>query len=671
METRNTSIVNHEFSTEDRLRERKKMLHLAQTPPIQKLEVVGFSSAPISHQNFLKHFEEKIWPVMSQRDHFMTKASALHTMLDRALYDDEEEKERWMTEKNEAEKELQKLSTSPVWQADVKKWAGLAQEALPGTNKDQMNSIDLISSNLVLWARRTWEDIELGEFTEKEQPWLERLTEISTLISNLSNTSELVPKLGPTEKAINDTVQGFFAGEITFEKAWQKIESLQPEGRTAHGQDVATKGRALLQEAAVLRTKLAQSKGYRTWAAYVMAQQARHYAPGYKTAEEKISFLKRLLHVTKNPYERFLKKRITALQAQKQEGTEELSLDTLRRSQLSLLQLEDDTIVRDYFPRSKVEGVWQKTMLESGFESWALNCISLDCFPRAKKYTHAYMNNVSSHAPKTFSIDAKTLDVKAPPVSKEQWHDAAIYIVQNFRDDGPDAWTTAWHEGGHAMDYIHQEDVLGFGAAYGFVETHSMTMERFFQDEEFLLETANAGITDESRKLSREKAREFIRNSRMNSLVQFRTQAAYALYDLQLWNQEYTDATSFVDTATRIFGELILDASLAKGFDINGIDWRMSSFATGHFYEGGVRYFGYIVADMAAQMTAEYMWDHFEKTTGRRTLLYQPGIAPLLKERYYRNGFLKEFPKPVEELTQKTFDPEAMVAGLVKAVEAL
>lgn len=622
------------------------MLDLIRNPPTQKLAFLEMPGAPDSNRELIEYFRDTIWPVLNKRERLGIQASAFHTILDRALYNDEAEKQSWMEEKNGIENEAQRLSTDPVWQEQVKIFAQKAGQ-IPGELAD--------------FARRSWEDIELSEFTEKERPLLERLTELSTEISNLSNTSDFVPKLGPTEKAVNDAIQHYFEGKVDFERTWKAIESYQPQGRTAHGQDVATRGRNQLQECAIIRTKLAKSKGYDSWSDYIMASQARHYSPEFKTADQKIEFLKSLLQATKKPYEEFLEKRLSEIPG--------ASRKNLRRSQLSLIQLEDETLVRKYFPLERIEQEWEKAMLESGFTKEDLACICLDGYPRPGKYTHAYMNNVSSHGPKALSINVKTLNIEKPELNAELWNRSRIFIVQNYRDDGPHAWNTAWHEGGHAMDYIYQQDLLGYGAAYGYTETHSMTMERFFEDLDYLIAV---GKSRDGEALPKELAKKYITHARINALTQMRTQVAYALFDLMLWKKSYTENsnTHFVDYANEIFGELVHEATGAEGFTMGGVDWRMTNFATSHFYGGGVRYFGYIVADMAAQMTAEALWKTFEKSTGRKTFYRQPTLGPLLSKAYYTNGFLKEFPRPIEEFTGMKFSPQNMVGGIIQTVNS-
>src|SRR5581483_2405682 len=108
---------------------------------------------------------------------------------------------------------------------------------------------------------------------------------------------------------------------------------------------------------------------------------------------------------------------------------------------------------------------------------------------------------------------------------------AIISIVQNYRDDGPEAMSTAFHEGGHFLDYSHRADLLGNGSATAYSETHSMMMETFLTDPEFLNATARAR---DGTAIPKELMQKFIANHRVNQLFEFRKITARALFDLLL-----------------------------------------------------------------------------------------------------------------------------------------
>ena len=90
---------------------------------------------------------------------------------------------------------------------------------------------------------------------------------------------------------------------------------------------------------------------------------------------------------------------------------------------------------------------------------------------------------------------------------------------------------------------------------------------------------------------------------------------------------------------------------------------------TDHFYSGNVRYYGYIYADIAAEMVAEHLLDTLEETTGRRTLYRQPSLAGLLIEGLYERGFTKPFPSAIERFTGKKFKPLELVEKTNRAFD--
>jgi hypothetical protein len=164
--------------------------------------------------------------------------------------------------------------------------------------------------------------------------------------------------------------------------------------------------------------------------------------------------------------------------------------------------------------------------------------------------------------------------------------------------------------------------------------------------------------------LPRELAEQYVRNSMINELIDFRTEVAQALFDLKLWNQPYSmepGSLSFVDHANKMFNELM---SRATRVQLLSGDLGRSPFVTNHFTSGNVRYFSYVVARVAATMSVKSLLDDFETATGRRTLYQQPDMAQLLIEGYFKKGFEKKFPEATESFTGKKFSPEIFVEQL-------
>jgi hypothetical protein len=107
---------------------------------------------------------------------------------------------------------------------------------------------------------------------------------------------------------------------------------------------------------------------------------------------------------------------------------------------------------------------------------------------------------------------------------------------------------------------------------------------------------------------------------------------------------------------------------LGRPREIEGLDPYQKQFSTGHFYDGGVRYIGYIFAQIAAYMNEEYLLNEAERRSGRRDFVNQDFLGPLLIDGYYRDGFLLPFPAANERFTQARFEPTVLVRKFERAV---
>ncbi|NCN40104.1 hypothetical protein GW916_02540 [bacterium] len=287
--------------------------------------------------------------------------------------------------------------------------------------------------------------------------------------------------------------------------------------------------------------------------------------------------------------------------------------------------------------------------------------------PRQKKNSHAYMRPIQTPFPKSLVIDGKSLDPAELPDS--QWNPSFIYILQNYDDDGLADLVTAFHEGGHALDYSYQRDSLGYSSAYGYAETHSTTMESFTQDLEFLLAH---GKTRDGKKLTKERAELFINRATISELLGLRGNVENAIFDILLWDYDYKNGKElFTDRALRLSREMEEKYSaIPWPKDLKGFEPGHSNFVTGHFRSGSVRYFGYVLAEVSAAQMTEALLDRLEKETGRRSLYKQPMIATWLGEGIYRNGFKVPFPESVVGFSGKSFSPESFTKSLNERVTA-
>lgn len=627
-------------------KEREKMFALQkQGVPAQELVFEGFDSAPTAHREFLEYYQREIRPTQLKLAKLGFDGTWAKVAVDRALYLTDAEKAEWDKIRVDTENESDRISNGDEWKKKVKRWAELAQ-GLPG--------------NVAKYARDHWKEIELASFDESQLPTLEKITSLMLDVDNAANTSEFAKNIGAVEEEIFKTAVAYKKGEISFETAWKKIEAERARGQMGQSRDIADKVRAQLNEAAKLRTQLAQSKGYKSWSEYELATQASHYEEPLKSVPGRIAFLESVLSKTEALYREIMKKMISS-----EPGA---SLETLRESQVLLLQPETETIMGPYVPRENVDKIWEKTLQESGFNPEGIRHIYRDVMPRPNKYTHAYMTELFLTAPKVFRVLANSLDLKLAPYSLKDWNPAEVFIIQNFFSDSVDAINTAFHEGGHAIHHVHEENSFQEDWAYAYVEIHSMTMEEFFSDPTFILARMK---NRDGKAPSPEEVEKYILHAAVNEITQFRILAGRALFELKLWNADYTKSgeEDFVTRAVRLYGETISKATLAHGTEGHGVDSTgRGPFNAPHFREGTVNYIGYVGAGISAKLTAQTLLDQFEKETGRRTFLEQPTLAKKLIDGYYRRGFAEPFPKPVERFTGKPFSLDHYLAILKAAV---
>lgn len=631
----------------DRIRERQNLLDLAANLPQSEL-VIDYEGT--SHPDlFLDYFKVKIWPRLLELKKQENLYEIWMVAMDRALYHDIAERDQWARFQAEAKGKIDAIMSDPAWEVDAKAFAFLSNG---------------LSGPLVDFARKLSAQLDVESYPPAAIPLLKELSEVMGQVRVIKNSSPLASGLAKAEQTRLATVSAFFKGEIKFDEAWKTLEGLAASERPAMGQDIALRASALLNRAAILRTQIAKVSGYGNWAEMTLARQAFHYAPGSRTPAERIQFLRGLLEATKAPYLEYLKKAMSVIKSD--EGA--LTMDRLRPSQMGLLGNETATLIKEYYPLKTLESVWRETMIKAGMSADMLAVLNLDVYPREHKQTHAYMANLSSHKPHEVRIDGRTLEIKA----SADWYPARIFIVQNFRVDGPTYLKTAFHEGGHGVDYMSRRTPIPtqeqIESSNSWSEVHSMTLERFLVDRDFLVAT---GRTADGTAMTEELADQYIANARAVTLLRFRDLVSSALYDLEIWNVAYEDGgLQFMDHAPAVRASIDHETSQVSSHILSGVDPKYTGFSTDHFYGGEVRYIGYVHAEMAAQLTAEKLWDDFARTTGRRSLYDQPTLLQILERAYYRTGHSEPFPQAVERFIGKPLSPDAVVAGMSSAVES-
>lgn len=649
--TSNLSATDPWRESFDLQAERARVRGLINNYPMPNLRIDHANEVNTQARQFLTHFETKIWPKLRELPELTRlwwdppggRIEVVNNALNRALYETPDEEKAWQKAEEDISLRYRSILSSTEWQSDVAEWARLA-----GSFKGELPDL----------ARRMKSDLDINEFTPAELPLFEEIERLGTEIKKIARSTDHAKDITPSSKETQKIMEAFHTGKLSFSEASTRLEALINKGYLPHGREIAEKGEALFKRKAILRTQLAKRKGHPTWGSYVLSTYARHHREGLKTIADWKVFLNNLLTQTEKPWKEFLDKRTSEFG---------ITTDNITASQLSLMLLPGSLLIRKYFPVENVEKFWRETMKESGFPDELFEKIHLDMYERPGKHTHAYLSYNVPDRPRLVVINALTLSTVLPPESdKSAWIPAALDIIQNMRTDGMGSYETMLHEGGHALHHGSEEDIWGQGASNAWAETHSMTMERFTSDPDFLVAK---GRTKEGEALDRAQAERAIREDTINALYNLRRLAAQSLLDLELWDYDYEaqGAESFNDRLLRLTKESNLKASLVNSILPAGIDTRYRSFATEHFYSGDCRYWGYAGAEVAAYMIGETLLDELEKETGRRSFLNQPTIAAKLVERLYRHGHKKPFPMAVEEFTGKSYSPSSVVNATVKA----
>ncbi|MGE3387955.1 MAG: M3 family metallopeptidase, partial [Bdellovibrionales bacterium] len=329
------------------------------------------------------------------------------------------------------------------------------------------------------------------------------------------------------------------------------------------------------------------------------------------------------------------------------------SIASLRTAELLLLLPPAEFHVYGFFQRQNIEKIWRETMAASGFGEELTRRVIVDAFPRAGKQGHAYMSPARMAILLQPQVDGTTLDFIRPPDESELWGKPVTAIVQNFTDDDLGNVKTAFHEGGHGLDFASRREISGNYHSNGYSETHSTTMERFARDLEFL---KNYAINAQGERPAPGKIEQYLREEVINELLVFRGSVIQSLFDIELWRHDYSKPGSpkLWERAIKLSKELALRQRFVP-VPKDLVKMRgLSYFSTSHFYSGEVRYFGYVLAKVAAETVANHALDRLEAETGRRTLFQQPKLGPMLTQ-LYRYGTETKFPESIERFTGKTF----------------
>ncbi len=591
-----------------------------------RVEIVNVASATAAQVALVKFYSDKIQPAFEAQEILVTRYKGLKAAYDRALFENESEREQWKLQMRQIHAQAIALEARPDFREDIRQFYQLSRG---------------LKGELVEAAEQLYHEvIELGS-NEKDLPILEEIQKLMVNIESVSNSSPVNPGVSAAVRE-GQKIQGAFGKKkISFLEAEQQLKDLLPRGLIAHGQYVATHARESLTRVAILRTQLAKQKGFKNWAEMSLAKEGDSYRQDLRSVAARIAFLEAFLEQTSEVVHQFYS------QVGRRLGAPEGPWNTIT-SELFLPGGQAE--FSSHFPVSAVDAAVRSVLKQSGFSSRVVDAVGMDSFPREGKHSHAYMMPVRLPRAKVIRIDAAKLSLL--PNSDSEIDPALIQIVQNFRADGLDSMRTGLHENGHAMEYSHRQPSLIGRSNNSWSETHSYFMEKFLEEPEFLLNISR-------KNLSLTQARILVRERQLIDRIRFRGNVMNALFDLMLWNHEYREGEeSYVDRSLRLRRELFSRYTPFRLEEINGIDQAMAGFSTGHFYGGLVRYIGYVLANIAVNLSHEKMLADLKRDTGRASLYLQDSLAERLINAYYRDGYTKPFPSPIEQFTGRPFEPE-------------
>lgn len=610
-------------------------------PTTIKVDPAAVPGSP--QDELIKYYQQNLQAKDEQTSRLNLIDSVYTQLIDAGLYTNDAEQADWQKKMQDAEAQLAALSTDDQLGKDRLKLGELAAN-LPG--------------EFARVARMNAEQQTFTQFPPSMRNLLVEQSKIQDEITVIANKSPAKAAFEKSAPATAQTLMAYFAGKISLPEATQKLEDLQQNGELAYGKDVVETAKAQLNRNAVINTILAKSKGFKTHADFKVASQAIALADQFKTKDKLLKFLYGILDSTDAVTKRFYDLRA------KQLGLG--SGANLRPSQLTLMGFPTYLLVRDYFPRERHATIWKQTMIENGFPPSVLDHLILDVFPRAKKNSHAYMDPIQTPTPYVLTLNGSTLEPQ--PSSDDNWSKASIYILENFNDDGVADLTTAFHEGGHFLDYSFQRDPLGYPRAYGYAETHSTTMEYFSEDREFLLAH---GETRDGVKIPEAVVDLYLKRRALSDLAAFRGNVQQAIYDIEVWDYDYeAGPLTFTERAAQVAEKIRRRAEFVAWPADQKLGPEYGYFITPHFRTGEVQYFGYVLAAVSAGLMKDSLYEKLKATTGRASFYRQPTMAKMLIDGIYTDGFVQPFPVSVEKFTGKKFSPDNFAAGLIKRVNA-
>lgn len=621
----------------ERERVRQTLLDRIANPHVAPIEVKGEYPSE-KHRAFVEFYLNRMVPKFREISDSIIRIRAYHVLKDSASYNDEAEKERFTQEYLKADAELNAVAVDQEWTATIEQWAQLSKG---------------LTGDLPEMARRYLKDRQLSSFPEHLKDKLDLVSQLENEFDQARNEAPSNKRLEAFYTKLIESRIRFKNGEITFQEA-QKIsnELFAESGDHFVGFEAVQAKGENINRVAVLRSELAKEKGFKTWAELVLEENGQGYEEKLRGPKNQKKFLRQYIEAMAPLFKNYIDMRLRAL------GLED-SRDSLRMQHLRLLSPPGVQQLAAYFPNEQLTSMWENILRQNGFSDSLLSRIIVDDFVReGKMATGAYMSSQIIPQPVKDELDAATLNFARLPNGGTQWTQGLMYILQSYTSTGVQDLATAFHEGGHALDYLTQFKQGQNDVSYGSVEVPSMTMEYFTKDAEVLF---NLAVPVNGKKPTIDEIRTLIENDRQGEIFNNLVQGAQALFDIELWDYDYSapGAMKFIDRAL----QLRKDTWKLAGFPedvISNAPLHYGSFSTSHFTSGSVRYIGYVYASLGSRMMSDFFTQELEKTTGQSSWYDQPGFAALFSDKFVSQSWKYKFPTNMEKITGQKFDPKAM-----------
>lgn len=627
----------------DKKETRARLMAFAADTRIPQVKLKGkFKSA--QEKAFVEFWLNEILPVENSTVPHVRHYIAYSLLMRSGSQNSEAEFKEWEAGLLEAMSFFNELEVSEEWTQKLKQWSELAQD---------------LKGDLPEEARRTYRDRVMYSFEPAMKP---KLDEIARLETEYETATDQVPAnnhLKKAETGNGEATRLFKMGEKTFEEAAGTLtHNYKNYGDRFVGFEANQKYPDHLNTMAILRSELARSKGFKTWAEFQLSGD-EGYSEAYRGVEKQREFLLGLIKALAPPLHKFVDSRIAELGLQQNQ---------VKGEHLGLVFPQGLGHTRLYFPPEKLTEIWLTSMIESGFSSKTLGQILVDDTQRPNKNaTGAFNRTAQPGYLDTEILTLNNLSLVTPKRSSPAWNPGFTYILQSYMSGGIHDLSTMFHEGGHALERTSKFKNKSRPESYAYVETPSTTMELFLRDIEVLYDKA---VPIDGQKPSKEEFARLIKNTKIAEAYGLLGSATISLFDVDLWNYDYSapGAKTFMERVE----ELNLEGDrlmMSRARSPSEVPHYYSSVSTSHFTSGEVRNPGYVFAEMSSIQMADFVYDELEKTTGRRTWLKQPTLAGIFQDRFFSQGWKRPFPENIESITGRKYNPAKILESILKDID--